>query len=64
MPDVFQNPSVAMYVALIVTLAVWITLFIYIWRLDQRTTEIRKKLSQQEPSNEKKAPRTTLETRS
>lgn len=63
MPDVFQNPSIAMYVAMIVSLAVWITLFVYIWRLDQRTKEMSKKLAQA-PTTEAKAPRSTLETRS
>lgn len=40
--------GVAIYVAMAVALAVWIGLFVYLWRLDAQAQAL-KKLLQQEP---------------
>lgn len=56
------DPAVAIYMALAVALAVWIGIFVFLWRVDQATRELRRMLDEQAPP-EAAAPRATLETR-
>ncbi|MEN9935489.1 MAG: hypothetical protein RLZZ387_2068 [Chloroflexota bacterium] len=56
------DPAVAIYFALAVALAVWIGIFVFLWRIDQVTRELRRKLDQEAPT-QATAPRATLEKR-
>mgnify|MGYP001073572869 CR=1 FL=1 len=62
MPDFLANNSVALYVSMLVALAVWVSIFLYLWRLDARVRELNKKLDQA-PRASQAAPRATIETR-
>ena len=56
------EPGLAIYVAMAVALAVWIGIFVFIWRVDQQVRELRRRLDQ--PQQERReAPRATLENR-
>jgi CcmD family protein len=56
------DPAVAIYMALAVALVVWIGIFVFLWRIDQATRELRRALDQEAPPEEP-APRATLERR-
>lgn len=62
MPDFLANNSVALYVSMLVALSVWVSIFLYIWRLDARVRELNKKLEQAPRANQV-APRATIEAR-
>lgn len=47
MPDVINNPALAMYVAAAVALVVMLGFLIYLWRLDARVRELRRILDSQ-----------------
>ncbi|HWQ15555.1 MAG TPA: CcmD family protein [Roseiflexaceae bacterium] len=56
------EPGVAIYMALAVALAVWLGIFVFLWRIDRVTRELRRRLDQEAPP-EAPAPRATLEAR-
>jgi CcmD family protein len=56
------DPAVAIYVAAAVALVVWLGVFVFLWRIDQATRELRRKLDEDTPAAAP-APRATLETR-
>lgn len=56
------DPAVAIYMALAVALAVWIGIFAFLWRVDQATRELRRRLDEELPPDEP-SPRATIETR-
>jgi CcmD family protein len=56
------DPAIAIYMALAVALAVWLGVFVFLWRVDQATRELRRRLDHEAPP-EATAPRATLETR-
>lgn len=56
------DPAYAIYIAMVVALAVWIGIFVFLWRIDRHVAELRRKFDQQAPV-ERPAPRATLETR-
>lgn len=56
------DPGIAIYIALAVALVVWAGIFAFLWRIDQATRELRRKMDQELPP-EAPAPRATLETR-
>lgn len=56
------DPAVAIYMALAVALAVWIGIFVFLWRVDQATRELRRRLDQEAPQAAPE-PRATLEAR-
>lgn len=56
------EPGLAIYLALAVALVVWIGIFVFLWRLDRRTQELRRRLDQAPPAATP-APRATLEPR-
>ena len=56
------DPAVAIYVALAVALVVWIAVFAFLWRVDQRVRELNRQLKDL-PAAEPPAPRATLEAR-
>lgn len=58
------EPAFAIYMALAVALAVWIGIFIFIWRVDQQTRELRRRMDQQQSVEQPAAPRATVEKRS
>jgi CcmD family protein len=62
MSDFLSNPSIAIYTAMAVALVVWVALFAFLWRLDSQARELRRKIDQA-PSEERTAPRATLESR-
>jgi hypothetical protein len=57
------DPAIAIYIALAAALAVWIGIFIFLWRVDQLAQELRRKLDQAPASDQPAAPRATLESR-
>lgn len=60
-----MNTSITIYVVLAVALAVWISLFIYLWRLDALAHELRRRLDRQHTYEEAPSePKATLERRS
>ena len=62
MPDFLQNEVVGIYVSLAVALAVWLGIFVFLWRLDRQARELRQRLDQT-PRAEQPAPRATIESR-
>lgn len=57
------EPAIAIYTALAVALTVWIGIFIFLWRIDRATRELRRRLDEETPAEPLNAPRATLETR-
>jgi hypothetical protein len=57
------DPAIALYTALAVALTVWIGIFIFLWRIDNATRELRRRLDEDTPVEPPAAPRATLETR-
>ncbi|NJL05427.1 MAG: CcmD family protein [Chloroflexaceae bacterium] len=45
--NVALEAGVAVYIALIVALAVWAGVFAYLWRLDAQSRELQRRLEQQ-----------------
>lgn len=62
MPNFLLEPGVAIYVALVVALVVWLGIFAFLWRLDRQARELRARLDQR-PRSEPAAPKATLEPR-
>lgn len=62
MPDFLLAPEVAIYIALGVALTVWLGLFTFLWRIDQRIRELCRQVDQM-PPEATPVPRATLETR-
>jgi CcmD family protein len=59
-----ENPEVAMYISLAVALAVWIGIFIYLWRLDALARDLRQKLDREQTERSPAStPTATLERR-
>jgi CcmD family protein len=60
--SVILEAGVAIYVALGVALAVWVGIFVYLWRLDAQAQELRRKLDRQPDTATPPAPTATLRT--
>lgn len=60
--NLLLEPAVAIYFAMAVALAVWLGIFIFLWRIDKATRELRDKLDQQ-AAPEEPTPHATLEQR-
>ena len=43
------DPGIAIYIALAVALVVWAGIFAFLWRIDQATRELRRKMDQELP---------------
>lgn len=56
------EPGFAIYMALAVALAVWIALFVFLWRLDRQVRELRRRLDETPPAPQP-APHATIEAR-
>jgi hypothetical protein len=52
MPDIINNPALAMYVAAAVALVVMIGFFLYLWRMDARVRELQRALESRERAGE------------
>jgi CcmD family protein len=52
--------GIAIYVAMAVALSVWITIFVYLWRIDAQARELKRRLDQQPPVDVRNAPSATL----
>jgi CcmD family protein len=52
--------GIAIYVAMAVALSVWITLFIYLWRIDAQARELKRRLDQQPTAQERTLPNATI----
>jgi hypothetical protein len=59
-----NEPTVAIYVAMAVALAVWGGLFVYLWRLDALARNLRRRVERQPEQEQHATPRATLERRS
>jgi CcmD family protein len=57
------DPAVAIYTAMAVALAVWLGIFVFLWRIDQATRELRRRLDEGDTPQEPATPRATLEPR-
>ena len=57
------DPAVAIYVALAVALVVWLGVFAFLWRVDQATRELRRRLDEEQAPPAAAVPRATLEPR-
>jgi CcmD family protein len=62
--NIALEAGVATYVALAVALAVWVGIFVYLWRLDAQASDLRRRLDQQGDHEPVAAPSATLHTRS
>jgi len=61
--DFLLEPAVAIYTALAVALTVWLGVFIFLWRIDSATRELRRRLDEEAPAEPPAAQQATLETR-
>ncbi|MCS6839831.1 MAG: hypothetical protein NZ699_19315 [Roseiflexus sp.] len=61
--DFLLEPAIAIYTALAVALTVWIGIFIFLWRIDSATRELRRRLDKEAPAEPPTAPHATLEAR-
>ena len=57
------DPGVAIYVAMIVALVVWLAVFVFLMRVDAQARELRKKLDQLPAREQPSTPKATLEVR-
>jgi CcmD family protein len=62
--NIALEAGVATYVALAVALAVWVGIFVYLWRLDAQANDLRRRLDQQGDHEPAAAPSATLHSRS
>lgn len=53
--------GMAIYVAMAVALAVWIGIFVYLWRIDAQARELRRKLDRLPTGEQHEAPTATLQ---
>jgi CcmD family protein len=58
--SIVLEAGIAIYVALAVALAVWIGLFVYLWRLDAQARDLRRRLDNQPATETAAAPSATL----
>lgn len=57
MPDILNNPALAMYVAAAVALVVVAGFFWYVWSIDRGVADLRRRLSEKSsPPSEVSAP--------
>ncbi|MGQ9549856.1 MAG: hypothetical protein ACUVSY_09380 [Roseiflexus sp.] len=61
--DFLFEPAVAIYTALAVALTVWLGIFIFLWRIDSATRELRRRLDEEAPPEPPATPGATLEAR-
>lgn len=54
--NVALDAGAAVYVAVAVTLAVWIGLFVYLWRIDAQTRALKRTLEQTDRREQPAAP--------
>jgi CcmD family protein len=59
MNNVFEA-GVAIYVAMAVTLSVWIGVFVYLWRIDSQARALKRELERDRERAIPAAPRATL----
>lgn len=57
------EPAIAIYTSLAVALAVWIGIFVFLWRVDSAARELRRRLDEETPVEATPAPRATIEVR-
>ncbi len=55
-----MESSAAVYVAFIVTLSVWIGIFVYLWRIDAQARELQRRLDRQPEPQQRSTPSATL----
>lgn len=55
-----MESSTAVYVAVIVTLSVWIGIFVYLWRIDAQARELQRRLDRQPEHQQRSTPSATL----
>lgn len=58
------DPALAIYIAMVVALVVWVGVFIFLMRVDAQARDLRKKLDQLPATERRSAPQASLETRS
>jgi CcmD family protein len=52
--------GIAIYVAMAVALSVWITVFVYLWRIDAQARELKRRIDQQPTAVMQNTPNATL----
>ncbi len=55
-----MESGTAIYVAVIVTLSVWIGIFVYLWRIDAQVRELQRRLDRQPEHQQRSTPSATL----
>ena len=60
MPDIINNPAIAMYVAAAVAVVVMVGFFLYLWRMDRSVRELQRALESEQPSGTRDAAQITL----
>lgn len=58
--NIVLDAGVAIYVAVAVTLSVWIALFIYLWRIDAHARELKRRIEQDRQQDQRPAPTATI----
>lgn len=59
MTNLFEA-GVAIYVAMVVTLSVWVGIFIYLWRIDGQARALRRELERERQREAPPTPQATL----
>lgn len=55
-----MESSAAIYVAVVVTMSVWIGIFVYLWRIDAQARELQRRLDHQPEPRQRSTPSATL----
>ncbi|MEI7769940.1 MAG: CcmD family protein [Chloroflexales bacterium] len=58
--NVALDAGAAVYVAMAVTLSVWIGIFAYLWRIDSQARALRREIEREERREQPAAPRATV----
>ncbi|MEI8306776.1 MAG: CcmD family protein [Chloroflexales bacterium] len=58
--NVALDAGAAVYVAMAVTLSVWIGIFVYLWRIDVQARALRRELEREDRREQPAPPRSTV----
>jgi hypothetical protein len=59
--NVILEAGVAIYVAMAVALSVWLSIFVYLWRIDSQARELRRRMNDTPEQAARPAPTATLQ---
>jgi CcmD family protein len=58
--NVALDAGAAVYVAMAVTLSVWIGIFVYLWRIDSQARALKRELEREQRRTQPTSPRATV----